>query len=345
VATGRDRMRNRIDPEVRARLDQLLAIVGPDGLSGIREISQRRQKQAELKAMRAARPLPEQIEVRDHVVPGASERQPAIHLRSYVPSAVSTPAPCIFYVHGGGLVLGSVDEDDARAAELAVETGCIATSVDYRLAPEFPFPAALDDCYQALCWVVENHGELGVDADRVALYGPSAGGALSAASALIARDDAGLHIALLMLISPMLDDRTTEPSTVTNTGFGAWSREANVQAWTAYLGPTFGTDLVSPYAAPARVEALTNLPPTYLDVGDLDLFRDEVVNFAGRLMRSQVPVELHVYPGGIHGGEHLAPNAELSERIRSYRLSALRRALGLDDKGEDRPSGHPCGQP
>jgi acetyl esterase/lipase len=327
-------MRNRIDPEVRARLDRLLAIVGPDGLSGIREISQRREKQAELKAMRAARPLPEQLEVRDHFVPGATERQPAIHLRSYVPSAVPTPAPCIFYFHGGGLMLGSVDEDDTRAAELAVETGCIVTSVDYRLAPEFPFPAALDDCYQALCWVVENR-DLGIDPDRFALYGPSAGGALSAASALIARDNARPHIALLMLMSPMLDDRTTEPSTVTNTGFGAWSREANIQAWAAYLGMTFGTDLVSPYAAPARAEALTNLPPTYLDVGDLDLFRDEVVNFAGRLMRSQVPVELHVYPGGIHGGEHLAPNAELSERIRSYRLSALRRALGVDKKGTD----------
>lgn len=337
VATSRDRMRDRIDPEVRARLDQLLAIVGPDGLSGIEDISQRRQKQAEIKALRATRPLPEQLEVRDHLVPGPTERQPAIHLRSYVPSTASRPAPGIFYIHGGGLVLGSVDQDDARAAELAAETGCIVTSADYRLAPEFPFPAALDDCYQALCWVVDNHRELGIDADRVALYGPSAGGALSAGSALVARDSAGPRIALLMLTSPMLDDRTTEPSTVTNTGFGAWSRGANLQAWAAYLGTTCGTDLVSPYAAPARAETLTNLPPTYLDVGDLDLFRDEVVNFAGRLMRSQVPVELHVYPGGIHGGEHLAPNAELSERIRSHRLGALRRALGLDDKGTDQP--------
>lgn len=328
-------MRDRIDPEVRAGLDQLLAIVGPDGLSGITDIPQRRKKQAQLKALRASRPLPEHLEVRDHLVPGATERQPAIQLRSYVPRTVRRPAPCIFYVHGGGLVLGSVDEDDARAAELAVRTGCIATSVDYRLAPESPFPAALDDCYHALCWVVDNHRELGIDADRVALYGPSAGGALAAASALTARDAAGPHIELLMLVSPMLDDRTTEPSTVTNTGFGAWSREANLQAWAAYLGATSGTDRVSPYAAPARAETLTDLPPTYLDVGDLDLFRDEVVNFAGRLMRSQVPVELHVYPGGIHGGEHLAPNAELSERIRGYRLSALRRALGVDRNGTD----------
>jgi acetyl esterase/lipase len=324
-------LRNRIDPEVRAGLDRLLAVVGPDGLSGIRDIPERRRKQAEVKAMRPSRRLPSQVEIGDHVVPGARDRQPGVLLRTYVPSAVRQPAPCVFYVHGGGFVLGSVDGDEARAAELAMETGCIVTSVDYRLAPEYPFPAALDDCYQALCWVFENHRELGIDVDRVALYGSSAGGALSAASALVAKDDAGPGIAYVMLVSPMLDDRCTEPSTFANTGFGAWSREANVQAWSAYLGGAHGTDLVSPYAAPARAGTLTGLPPTYLDVGDLDLFRDEVVNYAGRLMRSQVPVELHVYPGGVHGGEHFAPSAELSERVRRYRRTALRRALRVDE--------------
>jgi acetyl esterase/lipase len=154
-------LRNRIDPEVRAGLDRLLAVVGPDGLSGIRDIPERRRKQAEVKAMRPSRRLPSQVEIGDHVVPGARDRQPGVLLRTYVPSAVRQPAPCVFYVHGGGFVLGSVDGDEARAAELAVETGCIVTSVDYRLAPEYPFPAALDDCYQALCWVFENHRELG----------------------------------------------------------------------------------------------------------------------------------------------------------------------------------------
>lgn len=326
-----DNLRDRIDPEVRAGLDQLLAIVGPDGLSSIRDIPLRRKKQAELKAMRPSRPLPDQLEIRDHVVPRATGGQPDVLLRSYVPSAITRPTPCTFYIHGGGLVLGSVDGDEARAAELAEETGCIVTSVDYRLAPEHPFPAALDNCYQALRWIVENHRELGIDVDRVALYGPSAGGALSAASALVARDNDGPRIAYLMLASPMLDDRCTEPSTFVNTGFGAWSREANIQAWSAYLGDAHGTDQVSPYAAPARADTLTGLPPTYLDVGDLDLFRDEVVTYAGRLMRSHVPVELHVYPGGVHGGEHLAPNAQLSERVRSYRRTALRRALRIAD--------------
>jgi acetyl esterase/lipase len=331
VATDADPLRSRIDPEVRAGLDRLLAIVGPDGLSGIKDIPERRRKQAELKAMGPSRDLTEQVEIRDRVVSRATHAQSGVLLRSYVPRSVVRPAPCVFYVHGGGFVLGSVDGDEARAAQLAMETGCIVTSVDYRLAPEFPFPAALDDCYHALCWVFENHRELGVDVDRVALYGPSAGGALCAATALVARDNAGPAIAYVMLASPMLDDRCTEPSTFTNTGFGAWSREATIQAWSAYLGDDHGTDLVSPYAAPARADTLVGLPPTYLDVGDLDLFRDEVVTYAGRLMRSHVPVELHVYPGGVHGGEHFAAGAELSERIRSYRRTALRRALGVDE--------------
>lgn len=325
-------IRDRIDPEVRAGLDRLLAVVGPHGLTGISDIPRRRAKQAELKAMSTTRPLPEQIQIRDHFVPGATEQQPAIRLRSYVQTAALEPSPCILYLHGGGLVLGSVEQDDARAAELAVSTGCMVASVDYRLAPEFPFPAALDDCYEALRWVVRNHLDLGIDAERIALYGPSAGGTLSAATALRARDAAGPRVELLMLTSPMLDDRTTEPSTFTNTGFGAWSREANLQSWSSYLGTTDHTGPVSPYAAPCRAARLTNLPPTYLDVGDLDLFRDEVVSFATRLMRSQVPVELLVYPGGIHGGEHLAPDAELTQRVGSYRISALRRALDRDEQ-------------
>jgi acetyl esterase/lipase len=326
-----DHLRDRIDPEVRAGLERLVAIVGPDGLSGITDIPERRTKQAELKAMGPPRPLPAHIEVRDHVVPRATDGQPGILLRTYVPSATTEPAPCVFYIHGGGFVVGSVDGDEVRAAELAVETGCIVTSVDYRLAPEFPFPAALDDCYQALCWVVDNHRRLGIDVDRVALYGPSAGGALAAAAALVARDGAGPRIAHLMLVSPMLDDRCTEPSTFANTGFGAWSRDANMQAWSAYLGNAYGTDLVSPYAAPARAETLTGLPSTYLDVGDLDLFRDEVVNYAGRCCDRNSPLSCTSTPVVCTGPRTSHQNAELSGRVRSYRRSALRRALGLDE--------------
>jgi acetyl esterase/lipase len=322
-------VRRRIDPDIRRGLDRLLAIVGPDGLSGL-GIHRRRTVQAEVKAMRPHAPLPPQVQIRDHLVPATGDAEAAVRVRSYAPAATTGPAPCVLYLHGGGFVVGSIDGDDARAAQLAVDTGCIVISVDYRLAPEHPFPAALDDCYRALCWVVDSHGHLGIDPDRIALYGPSAGGALCAASALAARDEAGPPITYVMLVSPMLDDRCSEPSTHTNTGFGAWSREANIEAWSVYLGKAASSDSVSPLAAPARAGSLAGLPPTYLDVGDLDLFRDEVVTYAGRLMRANVPVELHVYPGGVHGGEHFAPSADLSVRVRNWRHTALRRALRVE---------------
>lgn len=308
----------RIDPQVRARLDQYRQLVGPQGLSGIRDIPERRRRQAELTA---ARLVPDDIDVHDlSIVPG-------VPVRVYRPHASTRQAPCVYYIHGGGMVAGSVDGDHAKAIGLARATGCVVASVEYRLAPENPYPAALDDCYAGLAGVVDRHRELGIDPGLIGLHGTSAGGCLAAAVALLARDRGGPAIAHQMLVSPMLDDRSSTPSAMTNTGFGAWSREANTQTWQAWLGQDFGTDRISPYAAPARARDLTGLPPTYLDVGDLDLLRDEAVDFARRLSWAGVPVELHVYPGGIHGGENLAPDAELSVRVRGYRHDALRRAL------------------
>jgi acetyl esterase/lipase len=308
----------RIDPEVRARLDQYRRLVGPDGLSGIRDIPERRRRQA---ALRAAPVGSDDVEVHDlsigHGVP----------VRVYRPRASTRPSPCLFYLHGGGMVAGSVDGDHTKTVALARATGCVVVSVEYRLAPEHPYPAATDDCYAGLAGVVGRHRELGIDSDRIGLYGRSAGGCLAVAVALLARDRGGPAIAHQLLVSPMLDDRSSTPSTMTNTGFGAWSREANIQTWQAWLGPDFGTDRISPYAAPARATDLAGLPPTYIDVGDLDLLRDEAVDFARRLTWAGVPVELHVYPGGIHGGESLAPDAALSARVRGYRHDALHRAL------------------
>ena len=309
----------RIDPQVRSRLDQLVALVGPGGLAGIEDIATRRRRHAELTATVGRRPLPEGVEVRDHHVDG-------LFLRSYRLTRSTGSAPCVYYLHGGGLVSGSVEGDDGKAAALAVETGAVVVSVDYRLAPEHPYPAALDDCVQGLRWLVDEADELGIDPARVAVHGSSAGGGLAAATALRVRDHGGPAIAYLVLVSPMLDDRSSSPSSLVNTGFGAWSREANLQAWRAYLGP--GLDPVPPYAAPARAADLAGLPPCFLDTGDLDLFRDETLELASRLMGAGVPVELHVHPGAIHGGESLAPTAELSVRARALRVNAVRRALG-----------------
>jgi acetyl esterase/lipase len=318
-------LRERIDPQIRARLEQYRQLVGVDGLAGIRDIPERRRRQAELTAPRADAVTPDDVAVHDlSIAHGAGS---AVSLRVYRPRATTGPAPCVYYLHGGGMVAGSVAGDHARTVGLARATGCVVVAVEYRLAPENPYPAALDDCYDGLVGIADRHRELGIDPDRIALYGTSAGGCLAAAVALLARDRGGPAIAHQLLVSPMLDDRSSTPSTVVNTGFGAWSREANVQSWQAWLGRDFGTDCVPPYAAPARARDVTGLPPTYLDVGDLDLLRDEAVDFARRLSWAGVPVELHVYPGGIHGGEHLAPDAELSVRVRGYRQDALHRAL------------------
>jgi acetyl esterase/lipase len=309
----------RIDPQVRARLNQYLQLVGPKGLSGIRDISERRRRQAEL----AVPVVPDDIDVHDLSISHSG----ATPVRVYRPHASTQPTPCIYYIHGGGMVAGSVDGDQAKAIGLARATGCVVVSVEYRLAPENPYPAALDDCYAGLAGVTARHRELGIDPDRIGLYGSSAGGCLAAGVALLARDRGGPAIAHQMLVSPMLDDLSSTLSATANTGFGAWSREANIQAWRALLGEDFGTDRVPPYAAPARAVDLSGLPPTYVDVGDLDLLRDEAIDFARRLCWAGVPVELHVYPGGIHGGETLAPDADLSVRVRGYRHNALHRAL------------------
>jgi acetyl esterase/lipase len=319
--------KDRIDPQVRARLDQYLSLVGPQGLSGIDSITARRGKQAELAALRPRAAAHHDVDVRDFSIRSDTSPDSAVQVRVYRPAGSTVSAPCICYVHGGGMVTGSVDGDDAKAAELARATNCVVVSVEYRLAPEHPYPAAIDGCFTALAWIAEGRHELGIDLRRIALYGPSAGGCLATATTLLARDRGGPEIACLVLVSPMLDDRASTPSSFANTGFGTWGREANLQAWEAYLGEDFGTDRVSPYAAPARADDLTRLPPTYVDVGDLDLFRDEAMDFAQRLMRAGVPVEPYVYPGGIHGGESLAPSADLTVRVRSRRHSALRRTL------------------
>jgi acetyl esterase/lipase len=325
-------IRERIDPQVRARLDQYLHLVGPEGLSGIRNIPERRRRQAELTASRADPVAHDDVEVHDLPV-GES-----VLVRVYRPRASTRPAPCIYYIHGGGMVTGSVAGDHQKTIRLAQATGCVVVSVEYRLAPENLYPAALDDCYAGLTGIADRHRELGINPDRIGLYGTSAGGGLAAAVALLSRDRGGPAIAHQMLVSPMLDDRSSSPSAIANTGFGAWSREANIQAWQALLGNDFRTDRAPPYAAPARAEDLARLPPTYIDVGDLDLFRDEAVDFARRLTWAGVPVELHVYPGGIHGGETLAPDAELSHRIRRYRHDALHRALRPEGAHPTQPS-------
>ncbi|MFG3530037.1 alpha/beta hydrolase [Streptomyces sp. NPDC047917] len=319
---------DRIDPETRQGLRNLHALTGPGGLINF-DIPRQRELYEEMnRAALAALPPNDRVRYEDLIVPGPADG-PELNVRIYRP-ADGTDAgtlPGILYIHGGGMITGSVLTDHRQVLPLVEAVGAVVVSVDYRLAPEHPDPAPVEDCYAALLWMSRNASSLGIDPGRLALYGGSAGGGLAAGVALLARDRGGPRPAFQMLPYPMLDDRNTTPSSHEITDIGIWDRAANLQGWQSLLGDRIGTDRVSPYAAPARADDLGGLPPTYLDVGDLDLFRDEDLIYASRLMQAGVPVELHVYPGGIHAGELLAPDAELSTRITDYRMTALNRAL------------------
>jgi acetyl esterase/lipase len=195
--------------------------------------------------------------------------------------------------------------------------------VDYRIAPEHPHPTPVEDCYAALRWLADNAMTLGVDPGRIAVMGDSAGGGLAAGVCLLARDRGGPSVAQQVLIYPMLDDRANPPDPHL-LPFLTWTYDDNVTGWGALLGEGVGTEAVSPYAAPARATDLTGLPATYIDVGDLDIFRDEDITYARRLADAGVPTELHLHPGCPHAFEVLARAADVSQRAIGDRLRRLR---------------------
>lgn len=268
-------------------------------------------------------PPNEDVEGEERTVPGP-EGAPEVRVRITRPVAPADGArPLLFHIHGGGMVLGSIETEQATAELLASQVDAVVVSVGYRLAPEHPHPAPAEDCYAALRWAAANAADLGADPDRLAVYGASAGGGLALAVALLARDRGGPHIAFQMPIYPMIDDTNTTPSSHEITEVGIWERDANLEAWGWYLG---GAE-ADPVAAPARALDLTGLPPAFIDVGEVDLFRDEDIAFAARLLQAGVPTELHVYPGAYHASETFAPEAPLSQRIWGNRIAALQRAL------------------
>lgn len=274
------------------------------------------------------------VESSDRVVPGV-DGAPDLALRTYRPTGADGPLPTMFWIHGGGLVLGDLTMDDVACRELVSEVGCMVASTDYRLAPEDPYPAAVEDCLRSLRWVTDNAGELGVDLERTGVGGTSAGAGLAAGLALLSRDRGGPALCFQYLGAPMIDDRQTTPSaqrfTLGNSDRRMWNREHNGIGWSAYLGERSGTDDVAIYAAPARagVEQLAGAPPAFIAVGEHDMFRDEDIAYAQRLLLAGVSTELHVFPGAYHGSYRLAPNAEVSKRWRAESHAAVRRGLGL----------------
>jgi triacylglycerol lipase len=274
----------------------------------------------------SAAPAPDDVDVTIRSLPGPADAPP-VAVTMYTPRPRAAALPCVLHMHGGGFVMGSPASLRPAHCKLAATAPCIVVSVDYRLAPETRFPGALEDCYAALRWLHLHAASLGIDPRRIGVMGESAGGGLAGALALLARDRGDCPIAFQHLLYPMLDDRTCARPPHPVAGEFLWTRENNAYGWRSLLGVNPGDDAVSPYAAPARAEDLRGLPPAFIAVGALDLFVDEDVEYARRLMRDGVPVELHVYPGCFHCFD-LAAGTRPAEIFRRDALAALRRGLG-----------------
>jgi acetyl esterase/lipase len=266
------------------------------------------------------------VAMETQAVPGP-EGAPEVSVRVYTPREGETLRPCILHIHGGGFVTGSAAMMDPMHRALALELNCVIASVEYRLAPETPFPGAIEDCYAALAWLIDGAPRLGVDSKRIGVMGESAGGGLAAALALLARDRGEYPLAFQHLIYPMLDDRTCVSTDLNPyTGEFIWTAHNNSFGWSALLNAPPGSAGISMYAAPARAENLSGLPKAFISTGALDLFLEEDIEYARRLMRHAVPVEMHVYPGAYHAFD-LAVDARVAANARMDSCNALRRAL------------------
>jgi acetyl esterase/lipase len=314
---------DQLDPELRVVLEAMPT----EGAVDLNNIPAARAKMRKLlTSMQAKLPAIEGVASQDHSVPGR-QSDPAVRVRVYQPTDRPHLLPALLWIHGGGYVMGDLEQDDRLMQQLVKRVGCVAVSVDYRLPPEHPFPAPVEDCYAGLTWLFAHASELGVDSSRIAIGGASAGGGLAAGLALLARDRREVPVAFQLLIYPMIDDRNVTPASYAITDPRVWHRESNHLGWKAYLGREGGGDGVSPYAAASRATDLTNLPSAYIPVGALDLFIDENIEYAQRLIQAGVPTELHVYPGAFHGFDMFAPSAAVSKQFKAERDQALKRAL------------------
>jgi acetyl esterase len=258
-------------------------------------------------------------------VPGA----PDVRLLVMNPPSDVSGRGAVLHLHGGGMVVGSADRAVADKPQLALEHGCVVVSVDYRLAPETPFPGPQEDNYAALVWLAQNAATLGVDPQRIVVLGESAGGGLAASLALMTRDRGGPALAGQVLIYPMLDWRTggpEDPYRNRHTGEFVWTREKNRFGWEALRGDYQPADSRKAWFSPALAEDLADVAPAYLSTGALDLFLDEDLDYARRLIDCGVPTELHVYPGAIHGFE-MVPGTSLAEQAAMDLRRGLARLL------------------
>jgi acetyl esterase/lipase len=315
-------IRKKLDPELESVLDRFTEIsFSLEKLDEIREMQDR-----DTREMIRLQPPGEGVAPRDFQVPGPGKNH-YVTIRIYEPEDRLAVLPGFFWIHGGGYVSGSSEQDDPQIRRIVKEIGCVAVAVDYRLAPEHPYPAPLEDCYAALKWMHEQAHDLGVDTSRVAIGGGSAGGGLAAGLALLARDRKEIKIAFQLLLYPMLDDRSPAQASDKLPDALFWTLHNNHFGWKSYLDDNPGAEDISPYAAPARAADLSGLPPSFIAVGDIDLLAEEDIQFACRLVKSGVPVELHVYPGAFHAFDVKVPEAGVSKRCSEAVVQALKRAL------------------
>ncbi|MFF4182549.1 alpha/beta hydrolase [Streptomyces sp. NPDC001691] len=316
------------DPELGAAL----AALG----GGVREpltpenLAARQRQDAEARPRPTVRELRDggRFEVDELRVPGAPGGQD-VTLVSARPAGATGPLPLLYYLHGGGMVMGnawSVLPRLLRTWALPLELAVV--SVEYPLAPKARHPEPVEGCYAGFTWAAAHADRLGIDADRVVVGGKSAGGGLAAALALLTRDRGGPVPAGQLLLSPMLDDRDDTGSSHQMAGLDTWDRTSNSTAWQALLGDRYGTDDLPPHAAPARATELARLPPAYIEVGSAETFRDEGVAYAQAIWQAGGTAELHVWPGAFHGFDTVAPRAALSQDADEARTRWLRRILG-----------------
>ena len=266
------------------------------------------------------------VTIHDREIPGPDSPVP---VRIYAPAQGGPEGgrPALLDIHGGGFVVGSIAMDHGLAVQVAHDLGVVVVAVEYRLAPEHPFPAGLEDCYAALCWMREDASELGIDSGRIGVGGQSAGGGLTAATVLLARDRQGPAVCFQFLGIPELDHRLETTSMRTFVDTPMWHRASAELSWRYYLGPDVGE--VSPYASPAIAPDLGGLPPAYVTTMEFDPLRDEGITYALRLMEAGVSVELHTFPGTFHGSAAVT-GAAVSRRAHQELLMALRRGLGIE---------------
>ncbi|WP_091231256.1 alpha/beta hydrolase [Microbacterium sp. 3J1] len=266
------------------------------------------------------------IDAEDRVIPGP-DGAPGVEITIFRPrDSAGEILPAFLNIHGGGMIVGHRSWETARVVDIVDEHRVLAVNVEYRLAPEDPFPAGVEDCYAAFVWLHENAASLGVDPDRIVVGGGSAGGGLAAAVALMARDRQGPRMLGQLLLCPMIDNTNSTVSSHQYDGIGTWQRDMNLLAWSCVLGDDLAFSEDAPaYAAPSRAADLSDLPPAYIEVGEAETFRDEDTEYASRIWATGGQAELHVWGGGAHGFDMYMPGAEITRAALAARASWLRR--------------------